>query len=111
MLRNSASGACTKPGRQVKSDMGQGVPRYDQRALPPSYGWFSPCSGSGPWVQADLENGLFAGANGSDMYNKGKSDGFSCVKGHQEVTVGGLLRSYWPEIRPARQVRALWEQC
>ncbi|MEN3307645.1 MAG: non-reducing end alpha-L-arabinofuranosidase, partial [Micromonosporaceae bacterium] len=21
--------------------------------------WFSPCSGSGPWVQADLENGLF----------------------------------------------------
>ena len=22
--------------------------------------WFSPCYGSGPWVQADLENGLFA---------------------------------------------------
>jgi hypothetical protein len=21
--------------------------------------WFSPCSGSGPWVQADIENGLF----------------------------------------------------
>jgi hypothetical protein len=29
--------------------------------------WFSPCSASGgPWVQADLENGLFAGGNGSD---------------------------------------------
>jgi non-reducing end alpha-L-arabinofuranosidase len=27
--------------------------------------WFAPCSGSGPWVQADLESGLFAGANGS----------------------------------------------
>lgn len=26
--------------------------------------WFS-CSGSGPWVMADLENGLFFGANGS----------------------------------------------
>jgi hypothetical protein len=33
--------------------------------------WFAPCSGSGPWVQADLENGLFAGANGSDTNNHG----------------------------------------
>ena len=38
--------------------------------------WFAPCSGSGPWVQADLENGLFAGANGSDTNNKGNSSAF-----------------------------------
>jgi hypothetical protein len=38
--------------------------------------WFSPCSGSGPWVQADLENGLFAGANGSDTANEGNSSAF-----------------------------------
>ena len=38
--------------------------------------WFSPCSGSGPWVQADMENGLFAGANGSDTNNKGNSSAF-----------------------------------
>jgi non-reducing end alpha-L-arabinofuranosidase len=38
--------------------------------------FFSPCSGSGPWVQADLENGLFAGANGSDPNNKGNSSAF-----------------------------------
>jgi hypothetical protein len=38
--------------------------------------WFAPCSGSGPWVQADLENGLFAGANGSDTNNKGNSGAF-----------------------------------
>jgi non-reducing end alpha-L-arabinofuranosidase len=38
--------------------------------------WFAPCSGSGPWVQADLENGLFAGANGSDTSNKGNSGTF-----------------------------------
>ncbi|WP_034278905.1 arabinofuranosidase catalytic domain-containing protein [Actinospica robiniae] len=38
--------------------------------------WFSPCSGSGPWVQADLENGLFAGGNGSDTSNKGNSSAF-----------------------------------
>jgi hypothetical protein len=38
--------------------------------------WFSPCSGSGPWVQADLENGLFMGGNGSDLGNKGNSSTF-----------------------------------
>jgi hypothetical protein len=38
--------------------------------------WLSPCSGSGPWVQADLENGLFAGANGSDTNNHGNSSAF-----------------------------------
>ena len=38
--------------------------------------WFAPCSGSGPWVQADLENGLFAGGNGSDTANKGNSSTF-----------------------------------
>ena len=35
--------------------------------------WFSPCSGSGPWVQGDLENGLFAGGNGSNSANTGRS--------------------------------------
>jgi hypothetical protein len=38
--------------------------------------WFAPCSGPGPWVQADLENGLFAGANGSDTGNRGNSSTF-----------------------------------
>ena len=38
--------------------------------------WFTPCSGSGPWVQADLEAGLFAGGNGSNMNNKGNSSKF-----------------------------------
>jgi hypothetical protein len=38
--------------------------------------WFSPCSGSGPWVQADLENGLFAGGNGSWSANTGRSSAY-----------------------------------
>ncbi|WP_328806354.1 arabinofuranosidase catalytic domain-containing protein [Streptacidiphilus fuscans] len=38
--------------------------------------WFAPCTGSGPWVQADLENGLFAGGNGSNPANKGNSSPF-----------------------------------
>ena len=38
--------------------------------------WFAPCGGTGPWVQADMENGLFAGGNGSDPSNKGNSAAF-----------------------------------
>ena len=38
--------------------------------------WFQPCGGSGPWVTADLENGLFSGGNGSDPGNTGNSGTF-----------------------------------
>jgi hypothetical protein len=39
--------------------------------------WIPPCSGSGPWVFADLEDGLFAGGgNGSNQNNKGVSAKF-----------------------------------
>jgi hypothetical protein len=38
--------------------------------------WFGPCSGSGPWVQADLENGLFSGGNGNNPNNRGNTSAF-----------------------------------
>ena len=38
--------------------------------------WFTPCSGSGPWVQADLENGLFSGGNGNNPNNHGNNSTF-----------------------------------
>jgi non-reducing end alpha-L-arabinofuranosidase len=38
--------------------------------------WFTPCGGTGPWVEADMENGLFSGANGSDPGNTGNSSPF-----------------------------------
>jgi non-reducing end alpha-L-arabinofuranosidase len=34
------------------------------------------CAGSGPWVMADLENGLFAGANGTNLNNTGRGTAF-----------------------------------
>jgi hypothetical protein len=34
------------------------------------------CVGSGPWVMADLENGLFAGGNGTNTNNTGRSSTF-----------------------------------
>jgi hypothetical protein len=38
--------------------------------------WFGPCTGSGPWVQADLENGLFSGGNGNNPNNDGNNSAF-----------------------------------
>lgn len=38
--------------------------------------WFPPCTGSGPWVQADMENGLFAGRNGNNTSNLGNKSAF-----------------------------------
>jgi hypothetical protein len=38
--------------------------------------WFTPCTGTGPWVEADMENGLFSGGNGSDTGNKGNDSPF-----------------------------------
>ena len=38
--------------------------------------WFSPCTGHGPWVQADLENGLFSGGNGNNPNNQGNTSAF-----------------------------------
>src|SRR5690349_725952 len=37
--------------------------------------WFSPCA-AGPRVAADLENGLFAGGNGSNTANTGRNSAF-----------------------------------
>src|SRR6266702_1943986 len=38
--------------------------------------WFGPCNGFGPWVQADLENGLFSGGNGNNPSNAGNKSAF-----------------------------------
>jgi hypothetical protein len=38
--------------------------------------FFSPCAGSGPWVRADMENGLFSGGNGSNTSNLGNNSEF-----------------------------------
>jgi hypothetical protein len=38
--------------------------------------FFAPCTGSGPWVEADMENGLFSGGNGPDTANDGNNSDF-----------------------------------
>ena len=47
--------------------------------------WFA-CSGSGPWVMADLENGLFLGGNGSNPNNTGRNTTFVTAMVKQDAT-------------------------
>ncbi|MFG2638344.1 alpha-L-arabinofuranosidase B [Streptomyces sp. NPDC048362] len=47
--------------------------------------WFSPCAGSGPWVQADLENGLFQSEAG---HSKNSAD-----TGDRDPFVTALLKN------------------
>jgi hypothetical protein len=49
--------------------------------------WASPCTGSGPWVAADLENGLYQGA-GSNPANDGNNSQFvtAMVKSNNQTT-------------------------
>ena len=66
--------------------------------------WFTPCNGDGPWVMADLENGLFAGGNGTSKDNtsvpydyvtallKGDSQGYSLRGGNAQS--GALQTMY-----------------
>ena len=59
--------------------------------------WFSPCTGSGPWVMADLENGLYAGGNGSNPNNLGNASPFVTAllknDGHNYTLKGGNAQS------------------
>lgn len=67
--------------------------------------WFRPCGGTGPWVEADMENGLFSGGNGSDASNTGISSAFvtAMLKNNGKTTYaiedgnaqsGGLTTQY-----------------
>jgi non-reducing end alpha-L-arabinofuranosidase len=62
------------------------------------------CIGSGPWVMADLENGLFAGGNGTNTNNTGRNANFitGMIKNNStsyairdaDANSGGLKTSY-----------------
>ncbi|MFD8295479.1 arabinofuranosidase catalytic domain-containing protein [Streptomyces bauhiniae] len=74
--------------------------------------YFAPCTGTGPWVEADLENGMFQGDNGSNLANRGnsstyvtavlKNDGQTryALKGGNSQT--GSLSTWWDGALPSR---------
>ncbi|BFU45372.1 arabinofuranosidase catalytic domain-containing protein [Krasilnikovia sp. MM14-A1004] len=74
--------------------------------------YFAPCTGSGPWVEADLENGMFQGANGSNTANLGNNSTFvtALLKNNGQTTYAlkggnsqsGGLSTWWNGALPNR---------
>jgi len=66
--------------------------------------YFAPCQGSGPWIEADMENGMFQGGNGSNP-NPGNNSAFvtAVLKNDGQTTYalkggnsqGGGLSTWW----------------
>ncbi|GLW33805.1 arabinofuranosidase catalytic domain-containing protein [Actinoplanes regularis] len=66
--------------------------------------YFAPCQGSGPWIEADLENGMFQGGNGSNP-NPGNNSAFvtAVLKNNGQTTYAlkggnsqsGGLTTWW----------------
>ena len=68
--------------------------------------WFARATDPGPWVQADLENGLFGGGNGNNPNNAGNKSAFVtalvknngtttyAIKGGNAQDLGGLTIWY-----------------
>ncbi|AKJ08855.1 alpha-L-arabinofuranosidase [Streptomyces incarnatus] len=74
--------------------------------------YFAPCTGSGPWVEADLENGMFQGDNGSNPANRGngstfvtavlKNDGRTRYALQGGDAQSGGLTTWWDGALPTR---------
>ncbi|MFG2476142.1 arabinofuranosidase catalytic domain-containing protein [Streptomyces fagopyri] len=74
--------------------------------------YFAPCSGSGPWIEADLENGMFQGDNGSNTANKGNNSTYvtAVLKNNGQTTYAlkggnsqsGGLTTWWDGALPSR---------
>ncbi|HEY0533823.1 MAG TPA: arabinofuranosidase catalytic domain-containing protein [Actinoplanes sp.] len=66
--------------------------------------YFGPCQGSGPWIEADMENGMFQGGNGSNP-NPGNNSAFvtAVLKNNGQTTYAlkggnsqsGGLSTWW----------------
>ena len=74
--------------------------------------YFAPCTGSGPWVEADMENGMFQGDNGSNTANAGNGSAFvtAVLKNNGQTTYAlkggdsqsGGLSTWWNGSLPTR---------
>ncbi|HEV2374591.1 MAG TPA: arabinofuranosidase catalytic domain-containing protein [Streptosporangiaceae bacterium] len=70
----------------------------------------APCTGSGPWVEADMENGLFMGANGANLANLGNKTTYvtAMLKNNGQTTYAlrggnsqsGGLKTWWNGAEP-----------
>ncbi|MBM9510106.1 arabinofuranosidase catalytic domain-containing protein [Actinacidiphila acididurans] len=74
--------------------------------------YFQPCTGNGPWVEADMENGMFQGDNGSNLANAGNNSAYvtAVLKNNGQNTYAikggnsqsGGLSTWWSGGLPTR---------
>ncbi|HEY3872190.1 MAG TPA: arabinofuranosidase catalytic domain-containing protein [Actinocrinis sp.] len=109
------AGCCFDFGNAEKENSDKGNGHMDAVNLNTRC-YFTPCTDTGPWVQADLENGLFQGGNGNNPNNLGnksnyvtamlKNDGTTTYALKGGDAQGGGLSTWWegplpdPAIRP-----------
>ena len=105
------SGCCFDYGNAEATGTDTGNGHMDAVTLATTC-FFPPCAGAGPWVQGDLENGLFPGANGTNLANGGNASAFVtavlknngtttyAIKGGNSQTGG--LTTWWDGALPDR---------
>ena len=102
------SGCCFDFGNAEKNNDDNGNGHMDAVNLGTSCD--SPCTGSGPWVEADMENGLFMGGNGVNTANDGNNSDFvtAMLKNNGQTTYAlkggnaqsGGLSTWWEGALP-----------
>ena len=103
------SGCCFDFGNAETNTRDNGNGHMDAVNLSTACG-FSPCTGSGPWVEADMENGLFMGGNGPNTANDGNNSDFvtAMLKNNGQTTYAlkggnsqsGGLTTWWDGALP-----------
>ena len=104
------SGCCFDFGNAETNTHDNGAAHMDAVNLT-TYCEFSPCSGSGPWVEADMENGQYMGGDGSNTNERRSNSDFvtamlknngqtpsSCKGGNAQ---SGGLTTYWDGSLPS----------
>jgi hypothetical protein len=105
------SGCCFDFGNAETDSQDHGAGTMDAVNLSTTCWNGGPCTGSGPWVQADLENGLFMGANNTELANQGNSSDFvtAMLKNDGQTTFAlkggnsqsGGLSTWWDGALPS----------
>ena len=106
------AGCCFDYGNAEKNTQDTGNGHMDTVNLTTECAEFPPCTGSGPWVQADLENGQYLGGNGNNTANAGNNSNFvtALLKNNGQTTYAlkggnsdsGGLTTWWNGALPNR---------
>jgi hypothetical protein len=104
------SGCCFDFGNVETNNDDNGASHMDAVNLT-TYCEFSPCTGSGPWVEADMENGQYVSGDGSNPNDPSNTSSFvtAVLKNNGQTTFeleggnsqSGSLSTYWDGSLPS----------